>query len=245
MDLMESGTTKKSTAIIAARGGSKGLPGKNIRLLCGKPLIAYTIEAALQCPLIDHCYVTTDDPKIGEISRDFGAEVIIRPSELATDLSPSRDAVRHALLYIEKKVGLPDVFTLLQPTSPLRNRIHLEKCLEKWFESSKYSSAVSVVEAEHHPWKMILEDDLGLIPVRDIASLEKPRQVLPKAYWINGAIYVVNSNLFLEKNTFFIEPVMPFVMPWELSRDIDTEKDFMACEKIIDKKRAHSGNNHF
>ncbi len=228
-------TIKKSTAIITARGGSKGLPGKNIKLLCGKPLIAYTIEAALQCPLIDNCFVTTDDPKIKDVSRDFGARVIERPPELSTDLSKSSDTVRHALLYIKKKMGLPDVFTLLQPTSPLRNSLHLEKCLNEWFESSKYLSAVSVAKVDYHPFKMIYEDDNGAVPVRDIGSLEKPRQQLPEAYRLNGAIYVVKSKIFLENNTFFIKPVMPFLMSEEYSQDIDTEKDFMACEKIIRK----------
>jgi N-acylneuraminate cytidylyltransferase/CMP-N,N'-diacetyllegionaminic acid synthase len=229
------GTIKRSTAIITARGGSKGVPGKNIRLFCGKPLIAYTIEAALQCSLIDNCFVTTDDPKIKDVSRNFGAEVIDRPPELSTDISKSSDAVRHALLQIKKMTGLPVVFTLLQPTSPLRNSLHIEKCLKKWFQSPKYLSAVSVTKVEHHPWKMIIDDDEGVVPVRDAASLEKPRQELPKAYRLNGAIYVVESKIFLEKNTFFINPVMPFRMSEEYSQDIDTEKDFMVCETIMRK----------
>lgn len=219
---------KSVTAIITARGGSKGVPRKNIRLVNGKPLIAYTIEAALNCPLVDRCYVTTEDREIMEVSAKYGAEIIKRPADLAEDGSLSSDVVDHTLRELAKDTT-PEYFVLLQPTSPLRNAVHLEECLKGFFNSGR-QCGVSVTPAEHHPWKMLIRDGEEIRPLRDIQSLEMPRQQLPEALRINGAIYVMSSQLFLEKQAFFVEPAYLYTMDARSSIDIDTETDLKILE---------------
>jgi len=121
------------TAIITARGGSKGIPGKNIIEVNGKPLIAYTIEAALNCSMIGECYVTTDDNEIKRVGLRYGAEIIDRPSAFATDDASSQDAVSHALDQLSTRGKTPEYFALLQPTSPLRTSTHITQCIELFF----------------------------------------------------------------------------------------------------------------
>ncbi len=223
---------KRITAIITARGGSKGILRKNVRLVCGKPLIAYSIEASLNCSIIDDCYVTTDDDEIKEVSRQWGAQVIDRPAELATDTALSSDAVAHALHFLEKQNKFPEYFVLLQPTSPLRTAKHLEECLRGFLQSGM-ESAVSITEAEHHPWKMLISGKHGLQPLKDHRSLESPRQLLPKAYRINGAMYCMSSTLFREKRSFYIEPAYTYPMSQLESLDIDSEIDLKILEMIL------------
>lgn len=223
---------QKITAIITARGGSKGIPRKNVRRVHGMPLIAYSIKAALDCESIDECYVTTDDIEIKDVSISWGAQVIDRPVELAGDTSLSSDAVAHALHFLKAQGRFPEYFVLLQPTSPLRTARHLEQCIREFMHSGM-KCAVSITEAEHHPWKMIIDDAQGLKPVKDLKSLESPRQLLPKAYRINGAIYCMESELFLEKKTFCIEPAYKYLMPQIDSLDIDCEIDLKILEMVL------------
>lgn len=227
-------------AIITARGASKGLPRKNVRTLCGKPLIAYSILAARGCPQVSRCIVTTDDPEIKRISLQWGAEVVDRPAELATDTALSRDAVRHVLELLSREGGMPEYFVLLQPTSPLRTARHLERCLEAWFASGR-PCAISVTEAEHHPYKCFLLENGDLAPLRDSENLDQPRQSLPPAYRQNGAIYLLKTAEFLSSNSFFIAPALPFVMSRQESIDIDTEHDLRLAEEIM-KAEAAQGN---
>jgi CMP-N,N'-diacetyllegionaminic acid synthase len=219
-------------AIITARGGSKGVPRKNIRMVAGKPLIAYTIEAALGCSLVSGCFVTTEDKEIKEVSQSFGASVIDRPAELATDTARSSDAVAHALEAFQGKGGLPDYFVLLQPTSPLRNAQHLQLFLEGFLASGR-RCGLSITEAEHHPWKTLIDGPGGIGPVRDVASMESPRQTLPKAWRINGAIYAMEVALFLRTRNFFANPVFTFAMSNQDSLDIDSELDLDLLERIL------------
>lgn len=223
---------QKITAIITARGGSKGVPRKNIRMVNGIPLIAYSINAALNCSRIDDCYVSTEDVEIRDVSLSSGAEVIDRPAELAGDTAQSSDAVAHALHVLKDQGRFPEYFVLLQPTSPLRTAKHLDECLNG-FMLSGLKSAVSITEAEHHPWKMIVAGEQGLQPVKDLQSLECPRQLLPKAYRINGAIYCVESELFLEKRSFYIEPAFKYFMSQIDSLDIDSEIDLKILQMIL------------
>lgn len=226
---------KSIAAIITARGGSKGVPRKNLRMLAGKPLIAHSILAALHCNLISKCVVSTEDQEIAEVSREWGAEIIERPSELAGDMSSSIDVVLHALDTLKKESCLPDYFVLLQPTSPIRNEVHLNACIEKFF-TSNMKSALSVTEVEHHPYKSFYMENECLVPLFDNESLHKPRQLLPKVYRSNGAIYMMESTQFMESRTFFVEPAMPFIMSSEDSIDIDTELDFIIAESIINSR---------
>lgn len=219
-------------AIIPARGGSKGVHRKNIRKLLGKPLINYTIEAAAQCPLIDQCIVSTEDQEIKQISLEAGAEVIDRPIELATDTASSEDVVRHVLEDCLKKGELPEFFVLLQPTSPLRDEKVLADCIERSLEA-KSRCTISVTEVEHHPYKAFYEENGILAPLKDRQSLSKPRQQLPRVVRQNGAIYFLESASFLEQNSFYIEPALPFYMDADASIDIDHERDFLLCEALL------------
>lgn len=227
---------KTVTAIITARGGSKGIVGKNIREVCGKPLIAYTIDAALNCSLVGRTVVTTDDDTIRDISLSLGAEVIDRPEYLAADDALSKDAVLHALQVLQDQEAKPESFVLLQPTSPLRSAGHLQQCLELFYTSG-VDCISSVTEAEHHPMKMLISEKGTLIPIIDAQTLESPRQLLPAAYRVNGAIYVMKTERFMREMTFFAEPYLPYIMSAEDSLDIDSENDLLALEKILNERR--------
>lgn len=220
-------------SIITARGGSKGVHGKNIRSLAGKPLIAYSIDAALQCPYITRCIVSTDDKEIKQVSLCCGAEVQDRPSELAGDHTLSRDVIRYVLETMLNANELPEYFVLLQPTSPLRNATHLSQCVQEFFLAGA-NSAVSITEAEHHPFKSIIRtsDDV-FKPIDGYECLDAVRQTLPKAYRTNGAIYLGKSELFLEHSSFFVQPIYYYPMEKQNSVDVDNEIDFLIAEKVM------------
>ncbi|MGE4297200.1 MAG: methyltransferase domain-containing protein [Desulfovibrionaceae bacterium] len=219
----------RTVAIITARGGSKGFPRKNLALLAGRPLVAHAVEAALGCPRIDGVYVTTDDAAIADAARLAGARIIDRPAALATDGSLSSDAVAHALETLRAAEGLPEYFVLLQPTSPLRTAAHVTRCLDGFFASGA-ASGISVCELAHHPHKAFVMDGTGLAPLADVALLEAPRQSLPPCFRQNGAIYVMRSQDFLERRSFFAAPAFPFVMGEDESLDIDTPADLARAE---------------
>ncbi|WP_298380412.1 acylneuraminate cytidylyltransferase family protein [Azospirillum sp.] len=224
-------------AIIPARGGSKGLPRKNILMLAGLPLIAHSIQAALGCPFVTRCAVTTDDPEIAETARGYGAEVVIRPPELATDAAPTHSAVSHALDALAAGQVLPSGLVLLQPTSPLRTACHLTECLDM-YRASDAVSTVSVTEAEHHPLKSLTIDQGWLKPLFGPDHLERPRQELPRAYRPNGAIYALGIARFLETRAFFVPSVLPFEMPPEASVDIDGPLDLAVAELLLARTAA-------
>jgi len=220
----------KIIAIIPARGGSKGLPRKNVLDLNGKPLIAHTIEAALKSDIFSKIVVTTDDKEIREVALEYGAEVIDRPKELATDSASSLDVIEHTLHCLEEQY---ESFVLLQPTSPLRTSEHIREAFHQYKKDNAYS-LVSIVQTEHPPFKMLIEEDEGKInPLFSWQDLTKPRQQLPTTYLTNGAIYICKSKLFLEKKNLF-EPLCVFYkMDGRSSLDIDTKDDFELCEKYI------------
>ncbi|MFH1451538.1 MAG: acylneuraminate cytidylyltransferase family protein, partial [bacterium] len=225
---------KNIVAIITARAGSKELPHKNIKLLAGKPLIAYTIEAALGCSAIQRCIVSTEDALIKAVSLRFGAEVIDRPPELATDSAFSEDVVRHVLLSLKKNKEYPEYFVLLQPTSPLRTSKHLTDCLKKFF-NSKAMCSVSLVESENHPYKTLTLKKNKLSPLINFVSIDRPRQLLPKAYRPNGAIYIMKSDLFMKRRSFFTKDFIPFFMNRMDSVDIDNELDLLIADALLRK----------
>lgn len=216
-------------AIITARGGSSGVPRKNLRLLMGKPLITYSIRAALGCPFIERCFVTTEDAEIKAVSLAEGAEVIDRPKRLATDNALSTDTVRHALKYLARQDYHPEYFVLLQPTSPLRDAQHLTSCLRKFFRS-KANCAISFTDVKHHPYKCFKLDRKKITPLKNEKEMERPRQLLPEIYAQNGAIYAMPTKTFLKNDAFYVHPVMPFFMSTEDSIDIDNEVDLKLAE---------------
>jgi len=222
---------KKIVAIITARGGSKGLFRKNVLDLNGKPLIAHTIEAAKESQIFDKIIVTTEDKEIKEVSFEFGAEVIDRPVELATDLASSIDVLVHALQVLESENFTH--YILLQPTSPLRNYMHIKEAWNKYLKD-KVNSLLGVCEVEHTPFKMLIEKDNGEVkPLTKWEHLTMPRQKLPDAYLPNGAIYINRVDKFLENQNLFEKPLAIYLMDRESSLDIDSEKDFLEVEKIM------------
>lgn len=230
------------TAIITARGGSKGIPRKNLRLLDGKPLIVHTIDSALSSCKISRCLVSTEDPEIKEVSQAAGAEVLDRPQYLATDEALSRDVIWNVLCELKTKKRLPELFMLLQPTSPLRNSFHIDSCIACFSEGAA-ACAVSVTDVGHHPFKMLKVTRGILEPVTCWEDLETPRQKLPQIYRPNGAMYLMASRMFLTHKTFFVPPVMPFIMSEQESVDIDDLSDLDLCESILKERKAQNAKN--
>jgi CMP-N,N'-diacetyllegionaminic acid synthase len=224
---------KSFLSIIPARGGSKRLPRKNILNLAGKPLIAWSIEAGLNSEYIDKVIVTSDDDEILEISRKFGADIIKRPDELASDTATTFDAIKHTVENLKKY----DYIVLLQPTSPLRNEKHIDDAIEL-LESKKADAIISVCEMDHSPlWSNILPEDLSMKNFLREEVLNKRSQDLEKYYRINGAIYICKTEKLLENKGFFLkENIFAYIMDRNSSIDIDEEIDFKFAE-ILSKEK--------
>ena len=216
-------------AIIPARGGSKGLPGKNILNFSGKPLIAWTIEAALKCKRIDRVVVSTDDEEIARISGEYGAEVpFMRPSVISQDDSSSVDVVLHALDHVQAST-----FVLLQPTSPLRTAEHIDNAIQR-MEELIAPACVSVCMATENPYWMFIEStNGGLKPIVETASRPFRRQDSPRILIPNGAIYISKVLDFRKHRAFIYNDSIGFEMAPEESIDIDTIKDFELAEKFM------------
>jgi CMP-N,N'-diacetyllegionaminic acid synthase len=226
-------------AIITARGGSKGIPQKNIKSVAGKPLIAWTIEAALQSDKLRRVIVSTDDEKIAQVALGLGAEVpFLRPDDLAQDTSTHVSVVEHALAWLsEHDHDDPGYILLLQPTSPLRTAQDIDRAVEI-AESRQACAVVGVCEMHPHPYlsKRILEDGTLDDWIEGAKTISLRRQDLPPAYCINGAIYLVQREVFLSERTFFPRGGMAYVMPVERSLDIDTPWDLYLAELILSNK---------
>ena len=225
--------TGKVLALIPARGGSKGIPRKNIRNLNGKPLIGWTIETAKRCKYIDRIVVSTDDEEIADVSASLGAEVpFIRPNHLARDETPGIDPVIHALNFFPEV----DDLLLLQPTSPLRTVIDINNIFEI---RSKYDaqSAVSVVKSRPLEWMYRLSDDKQLIPLIVDQSKGHNRQSLPSSYILNGALYLATREFILNNKTLTNTETVAYEMPVNRSIDIDTLLDWDFAEYLISLKR--------
>ena len=218
----------KVLGLIPARGNSKRLPRKNIIELYGKPLIAWTIEAALGSKYIDRVIVSTDNQEIANIAKKYGAEVpFIRPSELATDEATTIDAVLYSLGQLEEVGEKYDYIALLQPTSPLRTTQNIEESIEL-LQTKNSDAVISVCEAEHHPlWSNVLPDDLSMDNFLDASVKNKRSQDLPKQYRINGAIYISSVKKLKKENSFFLsDNCIAYIMKKNVSIDIDTMDDF-------------------
>ena len=218
-----------TVALIPARGGSKGIPRKNVLSFCGKPLIQWSIEAALHSPLINRVIVSTDDLEISKISLSGGAEVpFLRPDELATDSAPGISTVMHAL------DQLPDVsdLLLLQPTSPLRTSADIDSifALRRQLGSE---SAVSLARSPKHPAWMYAMNDLKLL--NPVLKADSPpcRQDLSPVFSLNGALYLATRSFLLREKTFVSKETVGYVMPRERSVDIDTTLDWQWAEFLM------------
>lgn len=226
-------------AIITARGGSKGIPGKNIKSLAGKPLIVYTIEAAMKSKYIDRIVLSTDDKKIAEIAAHYGVEIpFFRPPELATDISPTIDTLIYTIdrLQSEENVKISE-FLLLQPTSPLRTADDIDNAI-KIYHDRNADSILSVTKLNHSPHLALKIKDNGAIE-KYIGGEMAPtnRQQNEKAYMINGAIYIFNYSLIKNNHTYFGEKTLAYIMPKERSIDIDDPVDFEFAEYILTRNK--------
>ena len=217
---------KRYLPIITARGGSKGIPGKNIAPLNGKPMIVYTIEAFQKSSLPGDCYVSTDSADIADVSERYGAKVIYRPADISGDDASSASAVFHVIDTLKQQGSFNFTdFILLQPTSPLRQGRHIDEAV-KLYEGGEYGSVVSMTGVHSHPYKYFTIEQNGLAkPLYSDEHLATPRQSLPKVIKQNGAIYIVSIDSFSRSKNFCEAPTMPYLMDEEASVDIDTPLD--------------------
>lgn len=229
----------KILAIIPARGGSKGLPGKNIKPLLGKPLIAWTIEQARKSRYVDKLVVSTDDKKIAEISKSYGAEVpFLRPKALAEDSSPTSDAIMHAVDWFEKRGETFDILVLLEPTSPLRKDDDIDNAIKAFVNNYENADAlVSLGEVQLEKPHIVKKIENGyLVPFVKSDIKFHQRQQLPKAYFPYGVIYIVKTESFKKTRTFYQKKTIPyFIERWQ-NYEIDDLHDFICHEAILKYK---------
>jgi len=231
------GLGKKMTsvlAIIPARGGSKGIPRKNLRLLAGKPLIAYSVEAAQQATSISRLVCSTDDDQIAEVAQSLGVDVPFRrPEHLATDVANQLEVVQHAVQVVQTLDNtVYDVILLLQPTTPLRNAEDIDAALALMDEG--IDSVVSFKRVEQgHPYYMYTLENNRPVPLMNIPQHITRRQQFPAVYVRNGAIYATRRSVLLEQNSFYGENVCAYIMPYSRSVNIDSEIDFKYAEFLL------------
>lgn len=225
----------KPLVIIPARGGSKGLLRKNIREINGTPLINYSVAAARRVFKDTEIIISTDDIEIKETVERTGLKVpFLRPDALATDTSSMRDVLLHTLSWYSKNVCIPDVIVLLQPTSPLRTSVHLEKSLKKY--TNDIDMVVSVKETAANPYFKLFEEDQNgfLKKIKESTSIR--RQDVPKVWEYNGAIYIINVNSLMEKEIHQFKRIIKFEMDASSSIDIDSEIDLALCSILMKGK---------
>lgn len=223
-------------AIIPARSGSKSIKDKNIRLINGKPMLAYSIEHALQAKCIDRVIVSTDSEEYAKIARKYGAETpFIRPKELATDTSLDIDVFEHALKYLEENEGyLPELVVQLRPTYPVRRISDIENMVSYMKNNSDIDSMRCIASAKEIPYKMWFKGNDNIISpiMTDIPECyNMPRQQLPKVYYQNACIDVIRAEVIVKKHSMSGERIAGYEMNENF--DIDTEEEFIAAEKYL------------
>jgi CMP-N,N'-diacetyllegionaminic acid synthase len=225
--------------VIAARGGSKGLIGKNVLPLGGRPLIAHTIAAALACPALTHTVVSSDDSEILEAARAAGCPApFVRPAELATDRSSTVDVALHALDWFEAhEVLAPEVLVLLPATAPLRDARHIAGAVSTLLEDPGAEGVVAVTEPDYPPYWMLRIVERRLHWLFPDGGAANHRQELPPAYQPNGSIYAVRTPVLREQRTFYPRATAPYVMPREASVNIDSELHFRMAELLLAQRR--------
>ncbi|MBK8188031.1 MAG: acylneuraminate cytidylyltransferase family protein [Cellvibrio sp.] len=232
----------KAIAFIFARGGSKGLPQKNIKLLDGKPLIKYSIEVALSSVDIERVFVSTDDIAIATVARESGAEVIMRPNELATDTSPEWLSWRHAIEYVQKAYGNFDLFVSLPATSPLRDEADVRSAIAALINQDA-DVCISITPANRSPYfNMVKQKNDGTVELVNIPeSGVYRRQDAPEVFDITTVVYTAKPNFILNNNALFEGKVTSVLIPKERAVDIDDIYDFMLAEAIVKEKNKHAG----
>lgn len=226
----------KTVAFIFARGGSKGLPGKNIRNLGGKPLIAWSIDMALSVKRIERVIVSTDSEEIAIIARKFGAEVpFIRPAELAGDESPEWLAWRHGLNYLKESCGKwPEIMVSVPTTSPLRIEVDIENCLDE-YEKGDADIVITTTDAHRSPYfNMVRSKDDGTVElVNSLPTALTQRQQVPVVYDVTTVCYVANPSFVMSHESIFEGRVRAVHVPIERAIDIDTLFDFQVAEALL------------
>jgi len=234
---------KKILAIIPARGGSKGLPGKNIKPLLGKPLIAWTIEQALQSKYIDCLYVSTDNEEIRNIALQSKADAsFLRPPELSADNSPICDAVIYSLSVFENRGNNFDYVALLEPTSPLRRLDDIDNAIKSLVNNQKADSLVSVGEVHmEHP--MIVKKILNgyVCPYIENIKFVYQRQQVDKAFFPYGVIYICKVPVYRQKKTFYLDNTLPYYIERWQNYEVDDTIDFLIIENILKNKKIYNG----
>jgi CMP-N-acetylneuraminic acid synthetase len=225
-----------SLGVIPARGGSKSVPRKNIAMLNGKPMIAYTIQAAQGSQRLTDFVVSSEDAEIIRVAQQYGAPApFVRPEELATDDAPSLPVVQHAVRKMEALKGVKyDVIVLLQPTTPLRRPEDIDAVIDK-LVSTGADSVVSVCDVgAYHPARMrkIEDDRLVELPVREPREMLR-RQDLPPVYIRNGAVYAVRRQVVMEQNSMIGQVSRPYIMPENRSVNVDSPLDFRLAEILL------------
>ena len=229
--------------LIPARGGSKGIPGKNIALCAGRPLLAYTAEPALQAKRLDRVILSTDDKAIAEVGAGLGIEVpFVRPAELSGDEASSLSVIAHALDWLEAQGEIVEALVLLQPTSPLRRVAQIDEAIER-FRASAADTLVSVIEVPHrfHPESVMRMEGDALLPLKSSGEMVLRRQDLPKLYARNGPAILILSPKQIRAGNFYSGRTVAYEMPAADSLDIDAPEDLMLAEMILAQRRAAEG----
>jgi CMP-N-acetylneuraminic acid synthetase len=224
-------------ALIPARGGSKGLPRKNIKPLLGKPLVAWSIEQAGNCAYLDRSIVSTDDPGIADVARRFGGDVpFMRPPALARDESKTSDVILHAIEYLEKNGQHFDYVCLLEPTSPLRAKDDVDRAIQTLVENDGADSLVTVGEVHcEHPLIVKKIVDNVVVPYIDNTRLIHQRQQADLAYFPYGVVYMAKVDVFKKLQTFYTPRTMPlYIERWQ-NYEIDDEIDFQLVELLMER----------
>jgi CMP-N,N'-diacetyllegionaminic acid synthase len=227
-------------AIIPARSGSKGLPGKNTKPLCGKPLIAWSIQAGLASKYIDVLVVSTDSQEIAKIAREFGAVTpFIRPPVLATDEATSFDVIKHALGYYQSELNSKfDYTVLLEPTSPQRDSVDIDNALKELVQSlqAKAIVGISKTEAQNPAFLVKLSENGTLNGLENLQVKAIRRQEVEDIYFLEGSIYISETETLLEKQTFYHKETIGYEFPKWKSLEIDDLDDFTMVEALMSKR---------
>lgn len=225
--------------IIPARGGSKGIPGKNIKDLMGKPLIAWTIGQALDSQYLERTIVSTDSDEIAEIAEKYGAEVPFkRPDHLSEDTTPTWPVLQHALKYFEDDLKLSfDAIVLLQATSPLREQNDIDGCVETFLKND-CEAVISVCESLENPYFNLMElNSKGYLEnSKMLAPIPTRRQDAPPVYVINGSVYIFSRQAVWKKAQADVKKILPYVMPRSKSLDIDTKEDWEKAASQLEQR---------
>jgi N-acylneuraminate cytidylyltransferase/CMP-N,N'-diacetyllegionaminic acid synthase len=232
---------KRILAIIPARGGSKGLPGKNIKMLNGKPLIGWTIEQAKNCGYIDEIFVSTDSREIAAVGEEFGIKISsLRPAELARDSSSSIDVILYTINLLEQEKEEFDIILLLEATSPLRDSEDLENALKMLVDTDGAESIVGISRTENaHPTFLVSIGERNFIrPYGKSEFIFKRRQEIDDLYFFEGSLYISYVDSLKKRKSFYHEKTLGFEMPKYKSFEVDDIVDFKIIEALMKAKQS-------